>query len=381
MTHAIVIVGAGYAGLAAAHRLGRLLADQDATITLINSRDRFIERIRLHQVAAGQQLSPLPLRDILRGTEVRVLVATVTGIDLADRRVRTAAGDAIAYDTLVYALGSVGDTGGAPGSGEHALTVADQASAEQLKDRIAGLATGSNVSVVGGGLTGIEVASELADSHRHLTVRLITSGAFGRWLAPKGERHLREALDRLGVEVIENARVEEVGSDKIITEVGVLPSEATVWAAGFRVPRIAAEAGLEVDDRGRMRVDASLRSVSHPEVYGIGDAAAATTTPGGAESRMSCQTGLPMGLQAGRIIANRVTGKRARATWVRYVWINISLGRRDGVTQFTHADDRPLPWVMTGRASARFKELISRGTVTELRHPWLIPDFPTRHVP
>lgn len=381
MTHDIVIVGAGYAGLAAAHRLGRLLAEHDVTITLINNRDRFIERIRLHQVAAGQHLTPLLLRDILRRTEVRLLVATVTGIDLADRRVRTSAGEEINYDTLVYALGSVGATDGTPGSGEHALTVADEASAERLKDRIDGLPAGSNVSVVGGGLTGIEVATELAESHRHLEVRLITSGRFGRWLAPRGERHLREAFDRLGVEVIEDARVVEVDSGKIITEVGVLPSEATIWAAGFRVPRIAAEAGLAVDDRGRMRVDASLRSVSHPEVYGIGDAAAGATTPGDAESRMSCQTGLPLGLQAGRIIANRVTGKRARAAWVRYVWINISLGRRDGVTQFSHADDRPLPWVLTGRASARFKELISRGTVTELRHPWLIPDLPTRYVP
>jgi NADH dehydrogenase FAD-containing subunit len=132
-----------------------------------------------------------------------------------------------------------------------------------------------------------------------------------------------------------------------------------VWAAGFRVSTLAAEAGLATDRHGRMIVDNRLRSMSHPEVRSAGDTAAAPT-PGGTETRMSCQTAVPMGHYVGGEIARSLTGRESKPIWIRYVWQNISLGRHDGVTQFTRADDSPVRAVMTGRPSARFKEAISR---------------------
>lgn len=128
-----------------------------------------------------------------------------------------------------------------------------------------------------------------------------------------------------------------------------------VWAAGFRVPALAADAGLAVDDAGRMIVDDRLRSVSHPTVYGIGDAAA--------RIRMSCQTSLPMG----QYVARALAGRTSAAHRVRYVWQNISLGRRNGITQFTRADDSPVPAVLTGRTAARFKEAITRAAAWSAR--------------
>jgi NADH dehydrogenase len=115
-------------------------------------------------------------------------------------------------------------------------------------------------------------------------------------------------------------------------------------------------------------VDDHLRSVSHPEVYGIGDAAAAPA-PGGAEARMSCQTALPMGAYVAHEITRLVKGQDPEPVRIRYVWQNISLGRHDGVTQFTHTDDSPRRPVLTGRTSVRFKELITGGAAWSATRP------------
>ncbi|TDD12525.1 oxidoreductase [Nonomuraea deserti] len=370
MTDHIVVLGAGYAGLGAAKRAARRLRSTGARVTLVNAADRFVERVRLHQLAAGQRLPGLPLAGLLGGTGVELVVAEVTGLDLQERTVQLDGPPyTLSYDVLVYALGSAADRDTVPGVREHACPIATEGDAVRLRAR---LAEPGPVTVVGGGLTGIEAAAELAETRQGLRVELVCAGPVGPGLSVRGHRHVHRALGRLGVVVREHAPVAKVGPDGVLLETGdEVPARTVVWAAGFRVSPLAAASGLRTDEEGRMVVDRSLRSVSHPEVFGIGDAAA-PRTPGG-RSRMSCQTGLPMGLYAGDAVADLVTGREPRRARFRYVWQNVSLGRRDGLTQFTRADDSPLDVVLTGRASAAFKETITRGTVWAMRHPgpWL----------
>ncbi|NUW39561.1 NAD(P)/FAD-dependent oxidoreductase [Nonomuraea rhodomycinica] len=366
MTKRIVVLGAGYAGLGAAKRAARRLRGTDAQVTLVNASDRFVERVRLHQLAAGQSLPDLPLSTLLDGTGVDLAVARVTGIDLGAHVVRLdAVPYELTYDVLIYALGSGADLDVVPGTAEHAFTLATAGEATRLRSR---LAEARSVAVVGGGLTGIEAATEIAEAYPRLDVRLISGGRIGNGLSDRPRRHLHKAFARLGVAVREHTPVAKIGPDGLLLDDGrEVSADTVVWAAGFRVPGLAAACGLATDEDGRMLVDATLRSLSHPEVFGVGDAAAART-PGG-RSRMSCQTGLPMGLQAGAAVADLLAGRKPRPARIRYVWQNISLGRRDGVTQFTHADDSPLGVVLTGRASALFKEAITRSTVWRMRHP------------
>ncbi|MGH3698413.1 MAG: FAD-dependent oxidoreductase [Pseudonocardiaceae bacterium] len=177
---------------------------------------------------------------------------------------------------------------------------------------------------------------------------------------------MRAAFDRLRIEVHERTTVAEVRAGTLICDDGrAIGTDAILWTAGFRVPPLARLAGFAVDRRGRMIVDDTLRSVSHPQVYGIGDAAAAHT-PVGTGSRMSCQIALPMGRHVAGIIARRLTGHQPTPSRLRYVWTTISLGRRDGITQFTHADDTPRNTVLTARAAACFKEMVARSTVAVL---------------
>lgn len=364
MTHHIVVVGAGYSGLAAAKLAAKWTA---ARVTLINESDRFVERVRLHQLAVGQRLRNLPLAGLLRGSGVELVVGRVTGIDASARTVRLAE-TAIGYDTLIYAVGSQATVDSVPGVTEHAYPVATVGQAARLRDR---LADSEVVAVVGGGLTGIETATELAETHPRLKVRLVTDGEFGGALSERGRRHLRRVFGRLGVDVSDRTRVAEVRADGLaLAGGGHIAADTVVWTAGFAVPELAREAGFAVDEHGRMIVDPTLRSVSHPEVTAIGDAAALRRQDG-QELRMACATGGPSAQVAARAIAARLAGREPKPLRFRYINQCISLGRKDALVQFVHADDSPREAVLTGRLAALYKEAIVRGVIVFERHPTL----------
>lgn len=369
MTTNIVVLGAGYSGQLAA----RLAARQnDTTVTLVNDRDRFVERVRLHQHAAGQDLRERPLSELVDGTGIRLVIDRATAIDPVAKSVVLAGGETLAYDTLVYALGSRMDFGSVPGVVEHAYTVVVAEEAERLRVR---LRDSGVVTVVGGGLTGIEAATELAEQHQDLKVRLVTSGVLGAALSEKGRRHLRRSFDRLGIEIRDDVRVTEVRADGVVLADGEhVPSDVVVWTTGFTVPTLAAEAGLAVDEHGRLIVDETIRSTSHEDVYGIGDAAAMHMASG-QELRMACATGLPVAQQAIRAIAARRAGREPKPFKFRYVNQCISLGRRDGLVQFVDAHDQPKEAILTGRLAALYKEMIVRGAFQVQRHPSIPASF------
>ncbi|HET6500716.1 MAG TPA: FAD-dependent oxidoreductase [Amycolatopsis sp.] len=356
----IVVLGGGYTGLLAAQLTAKRT---NARVTLINATDRFVERVRLHQLASGQRLRELPLTELLDGSGVELIVGTVTGID-AERRLVRLGGEPVSYDILFYALGSHADLDTVPGAAEHAYSVAGAEESERLRDR---LARGGVAAVVGGGLTGIETATELAESRPHVKVRLVT-GTFGGGLSERGRRYLRRTFERLGIELIEGARVAEVRADGLLLADGAhLAADTVVWTTGFQVPPMAREAGFAVDTAGRMIVDATLRSVSHPEVYAIGDAAVARLTDG-RELRMACATGLPVAAQAVGALVDRLGGRAPKPLRYRYFTQCVSLGRRDALIQFVRADDSPVEAVLTGRLGAWYKESIARGTIMLQRH-------------
>lgn len=149
----------------------------------------------------------------------------------------------------------------------------------------------------------------------------------------------------------------------------------TVWTGGFEVHPIAAATTLEVAETGQIVVDATMRSVSHPDVYAVGDAGIAQG-PGGKPLRMSCASGIPMAWQAADAIAARLTGRKIPRTQLRYFNQCISLGRRDGLIQFVTADDRAKPYLIKAKMAARYKEIVCRGAAWSIAHPTVM--LPTR---
>ncbi|MFC4000881.1 NAD(P)/FAD-dependent oxidoreductase [Prauserella oleivorans] len=355
MTHRIVVLGGGYAGMAVANRVARRV--EGADVVVVNERERFVERVRLHQVAAGQEAAEYPLANRLRNG-ARLVVGRARGLDLDGHEIDLGH-ERLRYDTLVYALGSR-----AAQAPDEALTLATWEAAQDAAKRVADLAAERGVlAVVGGGLTGIEAATEFAESHPGLRVRMVSEADPGAWLSPRGQAHVRRVFDRLGIEVVAGAPVSDVRDGAVVLAGGrTVGAGLVVACTGFTVPGLARDAGLTVDGGGRVRVDATLRSVSHPDVYAVGDAAV-VTMPSGQELRMACATGLPMATVAGNAIAARLTGREPGRLRFRFFNQCVSLGRRDGLIQFVAADDSPHRMVLTGRAAARYKEAVVRGAL------------------
>jgi NADH dehydrogenase len=353
----IVVLGAGYTGVSAAKLLARRTG---ATVTLVNDRDRFVERMRNHQVASGQQVRHMPLHDLFNGTGIRLIIGQVMRIDTQERRVELAdGGEPVAYDLLVYALGSHADLAAVPGAAEgaHAVAVAEQA--ERLREQ---MRTADTVAVVGAGPTGLETVTALAETYPDRTVRLVTSGALGEALSEPGREYLHRALNRFGIGVWEHARVTEVDADGLLLADGKhVGADTVAWTAGFKVPELARDAGLAVDDRGRMLVDGTLRSQSHRDVYGIGDAAAAHTQDGQV-LRMGCGPGGLAAACAFHAIAARLSGRTPKPLRVKTDALCISLGRRDGILQPTELDGNPRGKLRTGLPVAMIKNAVLQVT-------------------
>ncbi|KRV50939.1 hypothetical protein AQ490_13445 [Wenjunlia vitaminophila] len=352
MDQHIVVLGAGYAGMMAALRLA-----PRHRVTVIDAATHFTERVRLHELAAGRTRTRIPITELAsRGSAPgpEPVTGHVVGIDLQDKVIHTRDGGEYFYDKLVYALGSHTDTT-APGVAEHAYTVER---ARELRARLAGQEHGT-LAVVGGGLTGTELAAALAEAYPGWRVRLVTSGEPVPGLSERGRAHVLRALDRLGVEVLREHRALAVDEHGVHTGRGLVPADAVAWAASFTVPNVAARSGLAVYRDGRAMVDQMLRSVSHPDVWVVGDAAA-LAVPRAGVIRMACMTAMPVAAHAADTINALTSGQEPKPFRFRYLVQCVSLGRRDGVIQPVRADDCPLNWVLTGRTAAWVKERMCR---------------------
>ncbi|GAA2269144.1 FAD-dependent oxidoreductase [Streptomyces atrovirens] len=356
--HRVVILGAGYAGMAAAVQLAaRTRRHGNVRVTVVNARERFTERMRLHMTATGQPLAELSIPRLLEGTGARFVRGWVTAVDADARTVRIDDDRVLPYDTLVYGLGGVADTSAVPGAEDHAYTLSGAQDAELLADRLERLG-GGTVVVAGSGLTGVESAAEIAERHPELNVVLLGRREPGADMNPRARAYVRAALGRLGVQVRTGVEVAKVLPDAVeLADGGSIAADAVLWTSGTRVSPLAAAAGLAVDERGRVVTDAALRSVSHPEVYAVGDAAA--IRQGYGVMHGTCQGGMPTGVHAALSIDRVLRGRQPKPFRFGYYHTPVSLGRNDAVVQFTRPDDSPRRICLTGRTAVRYKETVT----------------------
>lgn len=358
--NSVVVIGGGYAGVLAANHL---LQRPEVDVTLVNPRPEFVERIRLHQLAAGND-DAVASYDELLGSGVRLVVDSARHIDTSTRRVHLVSGAGLDYDYLIYAVGSTAALpASVPGAAEFAYPLAELEQAVQLRARLDDVAPIAPVVVVGAGLTGIESAAELAEAGRAVT---LVGDVLGTALSNAGRRSVARRLARLGVTVIDgpDALVTRVEEHAVVLSGGrELPSAATVWTAGFGVPELAAASGLSTDTLGRLRTDETLTSVDDPRIVAAGDAAAPSDHP----LRMSCQAAMPLAAQAANTVLARLAGTEPVAINQAFTGSCVSLGRGAATIQVAHTDDSPREFYIGGRAGAWVKESVCKGTLSFLR--------------
>jgi NADH:ubiquinone reductase (H+-translocating) len=390
----VVVLGGGYAGVLCANRLRASLTDAEADrtrIRLVNPTDRFWDRIRLHELAAGSRAdASVPLAEVLH-PDVELVVGTADRIDPTGRAVLLAgtgtgtgtgtvaatgagratgatwptgrtgpagAARAIPYDLLVLAVGSEPRLD-VPGAREHTHPIGSSAGATAARAALAAAPPGARVAVVGGGATGVETAAEVAERHPHADVVLLAAGPLLPGMRPAARRSVTRRLRRLGVTVREGVHVDRVDPGQLRTDAADVPFDVALWAASFRAPDLAARSGLAVDDGGRLRVDAALRSVDSAAILGAGDAVRLPDDVG-AHLRMGCASALPLGGAAAATALALLRGNEPPPASVGFALQCLSLGRHAGYVQVVRPDDTPRRLAVHGRAGAAVKEAICR---------------------
>ena len=344
--HRIVIVGGGFAGLNAA----RALAKAPVDVTLVDRRNFHLFQPLLYQVATGG-LSPAdlcaPLREVLkRQRNATVLLGEVNGFDVQGRRVRLDERE-LAYDTLIVAAGMTSFYFGNSGWEEVAPGLKDVEDATEIRSRILSAFEEAELTedparrqelltfiIVGAGPTGVELAGAIGELARHTLktefrnispedARILLVEGADRILPPYVPRLSAAActpLERLGVEILLETRVEEIAERSVTLRSGEtkrrVPCATTLWAAGVQASPLAgllAEAcGAETDRAGRVKVAPDLSVPGHPEILILGDMAYLEDESGAPLPGVA-----PVAMQQGRyaadLVRRRVKGRPVRS--------------------------------------------------------------------
>jgi NADH:ubiquinone reductase (H+-translocating) len=370
----VVIVGAGFGGLAAAQALRKAPVD----LTLIDKRNHHLFQPLLYQVATAA-LSPAdiaaPIRAILaKNRNTRVLLDRVEGIDSANRQVLLGSGAPVPYDWLILATGARHSYFGRDDWAEYApgiktiddatavrrkvLLALERAETETDHERRKALLT---FVVIGGGPTGVEMAGAIAELARksvsrdfrsitpHCSRVILVEGGprllatFPETLSAKAKR----AIERLGVEVHLNGRVTQIGPDHVQIGEDVIPAHTAIWAAGVQASPAASWLGAAADRAGKVHVGADLRVAGAENVFAIGDTASCIGPAGRALPGVA-----PVAKQQGRHVAATIkaelSSRKAPGPFRYRNYGNLAtIGRRAAVIDFGRLRMSGFPaWVL-----------------------------------
>ncbi|MCY0988885.1 FAD-dependent oxidoreductase [Nannocystis sp. ILAH1] len=360
MTPHLVVIGTGYAGLLAALRAARIARGRIA-VTLVGASDQLVERVRLHELAATGRSVAHPVAALIAGTAVRFVHARA--LEVAPGRLVTDAG-VLEFDRAIVCTGGSVDLDLVPGAREHAYAIDGDRATRLFSEARRVAARGGRLAVCGGGLTGVEIATELAEALPGLRVELVAASELVPGLSRKAREHARAVLGRLGVAVREGVRVHAVAADHLDSAAGPIGFDLCAWAAGFRAVPLLAGLGLPMAADGRVIVDAYLHA--RPDLLVAGDAAACAAT-GGGWLGAGCKTAMPMAAHAADTAVAELTGGAVHEFRFADPGYCVSLGRRDGILQFMDGAGRPRERIVKGRVAAWIKERVCQYTVLALR--------------
>ncbi|WP_349631597.1 NAD(P)/FAD-dependent oxidoreductase [Bradyrhizobium tropiciagri] len=317
----IVIIGAGFAGVWSALSAARLLdkhavGPDQVEVMVVAPRASLDLRPRFYEANVAEMTAPVGA--VFEAAGVRFVAGTVEIIDADGKAIEYAdpggARVRLAYDRLVLASGSRLVRPEIAGLKEHAFSIDQLDEASQFEAHLRGLAgradsvARNTAIVIGGGFTGIEIATELPARMRSILgkgaqVRVIAierADAIGPELGAGPRPVIVEALASQGVECRLSTSVVEIDAGGVRTTAGErIDSLSVVWTGGMRASPLTEQIDCERDALGRLLVDADLRVASAPEIFATGDTARARTDASGNHTVMSCQHALGLGRFSG----------------------------------------------------------------------------------
>lgn len=374
---ALVVLGAGYAGLTVAHEVARRSRGR-IPVVLVDRQPVHELRTQLYQV--GRLADPtedprrwaVPLARVFERTQVECRTGSVEGIDLARHVVQLSEGE-LPFRSLAICLGSVAAYYGVPGAAENTASVYRLRSAQELAARLKEVARASpslpgerrpRVVVVGGGSTGTELASEIATTDwaevsgvaaRPMDVTLVTGSLpFLAGLPPKLIQHARTLLRRAGVAVIPGVNAAKVEPGRLHLEDGsVLTADAIVWCAGLEAPPLVRQLPVAHGKGGRIAVEPTLEVPGHAGVFAVGDVVEFKDPRSGLLVPGTAQAALAEARCAARNLVARWEGGDQEPFVYRERGVIVEVGRGRGAASLRHL-------TLWGRPAALLKSTVER---------------------
>ena len=375
--HKILILGAGFGGMAAALRLDEQVGHRADTSVLIVDRDSALLFTPLLWTVADGRANPndvvVPIRAFQRGRAFHLLHASVEGIDLDRREVHTSAGNR-PYDYLVIALGSVTAVPALPGLRERALRFHTPADAMELRNHLIDALENAHHAVDaqerrewltfvvgGGGDTGVELAATIRN-YLHVGLlaeypwladeqpRVVVVGRAQRLVpmsSPLTSAAVERTLRKEGVEVWTDVAIEGVTEREVQTSRGAIPARTLFWAAGITAPPVVRDLPVEHARNGAVLVDETLRVPGRAEVFVVGDSAWAFDGVSGDPTPPTAQAAGHMGRYVADAMAGLIAGRHPAP--FRFVTRGrlALLGHRTGVAEvFGRAIDGLPAWLL-----------------------------------
>jgi NADH:ubiquinone reductase (H+-translocating) len=396
----VVVIGGGFAGLSA---LGALKGS-GAAVTLVDRNVYSTFQPLLYEVAtAGLTAADVayPLWSVTRKTGARFHKGLLVAADFARRIVRLDDGAELHYDYLILATGVSANFFGIPGADKHSLSLYTRRDAVALREKLMtelgsrsweGNASGLNITIAGGGATGVELAGTLAELRNvalpaafpkidPATVRVTLIEQASALLAafqPRQQEYARQQLLHRDVDVRLGTAIKEVQSDCVLLADGTtVPSTVTVWAAGVSAPDSIGRLSLPHGRSGRLQVGQDLRIEGQDRVFAAGDISVNTGDPVAQLAQPAIQEGRHAARQIQRLMAGQGTesftyhdkgimatigsrsavvelpvGLRLRGTLAWLAWLALHLwtllGGRNRIVAFVNLSWRYLTWSRGG---------------------------------
>ncbi|MBB6670935.1 NAD(P)/FAD-dependent oxidoreductase [Cohnella nanjingensis] len=323
MNH-IVILGGGYGGLTLVNELLEENLPSEVRIFLVDRMPFQGLKTEYYALAAGTS-SDLDIRVTYPShPQLEIVYGEITGLSAEERTVHFANRDPLPYDSLVIALGCTDNYHGIAGAAEHSCSIQSLAATRKTYQMLNDVRPYGQISIIGGGLSGVEVAAELRESRPDLNIRIVDRGPSVMSGFPGKLQHFVASWFREHhVEMLSHITTTSLGQGVIHTTGEDILSDVTVWTAGIQPVELVQQLSYAKDKQGRLVVNAFHELPDAPNVFVIGDCSSQPFSP-------SAQLAQAQGKQVAQVIQARLHDKEPRLGRIHLRGTLGSLGKKSG---------------------------------------------------
>lgn len=340
----LVILGGGYGGMKILSELLPSQLPEDVSVTLIDRVPYHCLKTEFYALAAGTVSDKEVRVSFPDDPRLQIKYGEITGIDLQEKNVLLQGDEAVSYDDLIIGLGCEDNYHNIPGAQKFTHSIQTIEKSRSTYSILNNLAPGSIVAIVGAGLSGVELASELSESREDLQIKLFDRGphilsAFPERLG----KFVQDWFVRHNVEIINNSNITKVEENKLYNHDLPVECDVIVWTAGIQANKVVRDLGVETDRSGRVIITPRHHLPNDEHVFIVGDCASLPHAP-------SAQLAEGQGVQIAEVLKKRWNGQEPPASFppIKLKGVMGSLGKKQG---FGMMADLPI----TGRVARMIK--------------------------